>query len=52
MNAVRTRIAYWLSQGVIIETSPDVFQAAKAYSSVVKGKSFMLIISQIDEKLT
>ena len=36
-NAVRTRIGYWMSQGVIIEKSPDVFQAATSYSSVVKG---------------
>jgi len=39
-NAVRTRIGYWMSQGVIIERSSDTFQAATSYSSVVKETSF------------
>ena len=37
-NAVRSRLSYWIGLGVILEKASDVFQAAKSYQSVVKGK--------------
>eukprot|EP00794_Sanderia_malayensis_P015618 gene15618-17192_t len=39
-NTVRTRLSYWLNQGVIIEKLPDVFYSATSYQSCVKETSF------------
>ena len=42
-NAVRSRLAFWINQGVVIEKSADQFIAAQSYQSLIKGK-FVFII--------
>ncbi|XP_065067924.1 anaphase-promoting complex subunit 2-like isoform X2 [Rhopilema esculentum] len=48
-SVARSRISYWLGQGVVSEVSPDVFNVSKSCTSSVKETSFY---EEDDESIT
>ena len=44
-TSVRSRIAFWVGQGVIIEKENDVFIAATSFNSQMNGKKCCTVLA-------